>query len=168
MGGTLLHERRPVQLGQREDLHRLPGGQPQFANAAGDEYRLVSGSPGVEGGVADAVYATFQSRYGIDIRLDAGLNARPQGFAWDIGAYELPDLVPDISVADAATLEGNTGALSLNLAVTLSEPCFHTVQVDFTTVNLGRRGRQRLHAPRRNGDVPAGGRGPDRADCRAR
>jgi hypothetical protein len=91
----------------------------------------------VEGGVADAVYDTFQTRYGIDIRYDADGRSRPQGMAWDIGAYELPDSVPDVAVADSATTEGNQGARSLAFPVTLSEPSLHVVQVDFTTVDLG-------------------------------
>jgi hypothetical protein len=35
-----------------------------------------------------SVYATFQAKYGIDISKDRDGVSRPQGGAWDIGAYE--------------------------------------------------------------------------------
>jgi hypothetical protein len=51
-------------------------------------YKPMSGSPLVDVSVRSAVYATFSSLYGIDIAKDIQGVARPQGVAWDIGAYE--------------------------------------------------------------------------------
>ena len=52
-------------------------------------YRPMSGSPVVDVGVRSAVYDTFFSLYGINIAKDIQGRTRPQGAAWDIGAYEL-------------------------------------------------------------------------------
>jgi hypothetical protein len=52
-------------------------------------YKPGSGSPVVDVSVRSAVYDTFFSLYGIDIANDIQGLARPQGLAWDIGAYEI-------------------------------------------------------------------------------
>lgn len=62
-------------------------GDPQFVNAALRDVRVTSASPAVNGGIAHAVYATFQGLYGESIARNAGGLARPNG-GWDIGAYE--------------------------------------------------------------------------------
>ena len=61
---------------------------PLFTNAAAYDLTLKAGSPARDAGTAHAAYATFQSRYGIDIAVDAARTARPQGGAWDMGSYE--------------------------------------------------------------------------------
>ena len=60
---------------------------PGFVSA-GRDFRLLPGSPAIDAGVADDVYAVFRSRYGLDISRDAAGMARPQGGAPDLGAYE--------------------------------------------------------------------------------
>lgn len=46
-------------------------------------------SPAVGAASSDhAVYQTFQSQFGMNIRLDANGNARPAGASWTIGAHE--------------------------------------------------------------------------------
>jgi hypothetical protein len=63
-------------------------GDPQFVNEAARDFRVQSGSPAVSGGMSHPIYTTFRNLYGIDIARDANQVARPQGGAWDIGAYE--------------------------------------------------------------------------------
>ena len=63
-------------------------GDPLFVNPAVYDLRLQAGSLGIDAGVADSVYQTFYSLYGIDIAKDAAGVARPQGAAYDMGAYE--------------------------------------------------------------------------------
>ena len=64
-------------------------GSPGFLSP-GLDFRLQSGSPAIDRGVLNTVYATFSTLYGIDISRDAAGVARPQGAGWDIGAYEYP------------------------------------------------------------------------------
>jgi len=52
-------------------------------------YKPTSGSPAVDVSIRSSVYDTFFSLYGIGIAKDFQGVARPQGSAWDIGAYEL-------------------------------------------------------------------------------
>ena len=54
-----------------------------FVSAAAHDYRLAAGSPAVDHGVAVAEVTT--DRAGV---------ARPQGTAFDIGAYEMPPKAP--------------------------------------------------------------------------
>ena len=55
----------------------INGGDPRFVNAAAGDFHLQSGSPAIDKG---AVVTGFTQDY-------AGV-ARPQGVAWDIGAFE--------------------------------------------------------------------------------
>ena len=70
------------------ETHRVVG-NPLFVNAPGD-LSLQAGSPAIDAAnpTEEAVFATFQSRYGIDIRKDFVGTVRPYGPRWDIGAYE--------------------------------------------------------------------------------
>ncbi len=61
---------------------------PQFVDPVGGDFRLQPRSPAIDGGDANAAYATFQDRYGLSIQVDRDGVARPQGPAFDIGAYE--------------------------------------------------------------------------------
>src|SRR6185436_6997726 len=58
---------------------------PQFIEPS---FRPGPASPAVDAGVTHAAYATFFSLYGIDISRDADRTPRPQGLAFDMGAYE--------------------------------------------------------------------------------
>ena len=62
-------------------------GEPLFVNPTTYDLRLQSGSPGIDAGVAESVYQTFYNLYGIDIAKDAAGVVRPQGAAYDMGAY---------------------------------------------------------------------------------
>ena len=59
-----------------------------FVDAAGKNFQPTAGSPAINAGVTDSVYMTFLARYGIDISKDPQGTLRPQGSAFDIGAYE--------------------------------------------------------------------------------
>jgi len=65
------------------------GADPQFNNPTGGDFTLGSSSPAIDAGaIYDDVYDTFQTLYGLDIRLDRADVTRPQNAVWDIGAYE--------------------------------------------------------------------------------
>ncbi len=83
MGDTQQH----LTAGQLAGMHSASA-SPQFVNAAGGDFHLQASSPAIDTGEADAVYATFQQRYGISIATDAGGVKRPSGTAIDKGAYE--------------------------------------------------------------------------------
>ena len=50
-----------------------------------------------------------------------------------VGTILNDDAVPDISISDATVLEGNSGTTSTVFTVTLSQPSFQSIQVDFAT-----------------------------------
>lgn len=55
---------------------------------ASEDFQLQAGSPAVDTGTPDLVYAVFRGLYGIEIAEDLARTPRPQGSAWDLGAYE--------------------------------------------------------------------------------
>jgi hypothetical protein len=61
---------------------------PLFANATSNDFSLQASSPAIDTGIDHFIYQQFQISFGIDIRLDYDGDVRPQGLAWDIGAYE--------------------------------------------------------------------------------
>jgi hypothetical protein len=63
-------------------------GDPLFVDSAAARFDLLPGSPAIDGGVAEAAYDSYQALYGVDIRVDKAGRRRPQGAAWDMGAYE--------------------------------------------------------------------------------
>ena len=65
-------------------------GDPLFINPAEDSFGLRPTSPALDRGVAESLYATLKSAYGIDIAVDSAATARPQNGEWDIGALEYP------------------------------------------------------------------------------
>ncbi len=73
---------------------------PSFQDRSSENLTVTVGSPAIDAGTAHAIYDTFQSQYGIDIRRDITGAVRPSGPAWDIGAYEVdPDrLMPPQNV----------------------------------------------------------------------
>jgi hypothetical protein len=61
---------------------------PLFVNAAAGDFRLQATSPAVDSAIESSVYATFQGLYGLSIAVGFDKTSRPQGAAYDMGAYE--------------------------------------------------------------------------------
>jgi hypothetical protein len=76
----------------RKGLRNL-NASPGFLDVSSPDFRLAAGSPAIDRGILDDVYATFQRRYGVSLSTDIQGTPRPQGAAWDIGAYEVGDAV---------------------------------------------------------------------------
>lgn len=72
------------------EAHRVVG-DPKFVNPAAFDFRLQATSPAINmaNPAEEAAFSVFRSRYGLDIRKDILGVTRPQGTAWDIGAYEV-------------------------------------------------------------------------------
>ena len=68
-------------------LHCLED-DPLFADTGNNNFELVGGSPAIDTGMVSSVYQTFFDTYGENISRDMNGIIRPQGSAWDIGAYE--------------------------------------------------------------------------------
>jgi purine nucleoside permease len=75
---------------------------PMFIGAS--DYHLQAGSQALNSGTLSTVYATFLSRYGIDIAKDLEGRLRPIGAAWDRGAYEYDGSNPGNPVAPPINL----------------------------------------------------------------
>lgn len=70
-------------------------GDPGFLNIAGADFRLPSTSIARDTGsnsVIEQLASVFLASYGVDIKKDIDGLTRPQGPAWDIGAYEYNEL----------------------------------------------------------------------------
>ena len=77
---------------------------PDYVNAAADNFRLRSGSGAIGKGQSLSVYDSFSQRYGISIKKDIDNTARPLE-VWDIGAFEYNDgVTPPPTVADPTNL----------------------------------------------------------------
>jgi hypothetical protein len=63
-------------------------GDPLFADTSGADFSIEEGSAAVNTGSVVDVYETFEAMHGLNIRYDLDGTPRPQGSAWDIGAYE--------------------------------------------------------------------------------
>ncbi len=61
---------------------------PLLQSPASRVFTIPTNSPAVDRGATSAVYATFLSLYGRSISIDAAGSARPQGSAFDLGAFE--------------------------------------------------------------------------------
>ena len=102
---------------------------PMFTNAPAGDLTIQANSPAVDAGIADSVYNTFQSLYGIDIRRDFNGIARPVGPAFDIGAYEIQ---PSVSVLDHAQGEGNFGTTVHSVPLSLNGASPQVILVSYS------------------------------------
>jgi hypothetical protein len=95
------------------DQHSMFGVDPLFVNPESGDFHLRVDSPAIDAGVALS-----------DFNYDKHIVSRPQGAAWDIGAYEaLPDVVLHGAPAD--------GAIHLTWQVNTSLPPTSTWQIDY-------------------------------------
>jgi hypothetical protein len=109
---------------------------PLFADPATHDFHLEDASPGIDAGIADAVYATFQSLYGLDIARDRSGVHRPQGNAWDMGGFEAAGAAsPELRIDDVTVTEGNGGSVNATFTVSLSTASGQTVSVSYATAN---------------------------------
>lgn len=62
---------------------------PKMVMSGIDTTGLQADSPAIDAGFpGHSVYETYQSAYGVDIRVDFNGTPRPQAAGWDIGAFE--------------------------------------------------------------------------------
>lgn len=61
---------------------------PKLVDTVTQDFHLQNGSPAINSGVTPDLINIFQSLYGLSIAYDRDSTPRPQGSAWDIGAYE--------------------------------------------------------------------------------
>lgn len=89
------------------ELNSLTG-DPDFVNAAADNFELLATSPAINAGVEGGGYAAFLAIFGQSIEVDFNGDARPASGVWDIGAYEYgstpPSEVLNITTLNATTL----------------------------------------------------------------
>ena len=137
-GGARYSSLAALQAGKGQGLGALEA-EPLFSDTFGRDYRLLSGSPGVDDGAPHPVYSTFQALYGLDISQDAAGAPRTAGPATDMGAYELgepgPASPPTLSVDGVSVSEGNTGAVTAAFEVSLSRATSEAVTVAYETVD---------------------------------
>ncbi len=116
-GGTIYTSLASFQSGTGKGQSSLSA-DPLFTNPGSNNFSLQSTSPAIDAGALHPAYATFQTRYGIDISKDFTGAARPQGAAWDIGAYEVTDpnapVVQVISPTTADTYPTTNSIISLS------------------------------------------------------
>jgi hypothetical protein len=72
-----------------EELNGIENCTPAFTDAGAADFSLQAGSSAVNAGTEDEAYDTFETLYGIDIRVDFNGDPRPMTAGdWDIGAFE--------------------------------------------------------------------------------
>jgi hypothetical protein len=91
-GGTITHDYNLYSSSAYDpdgEAHRVVG-DPKYVSPTSRDFSLQAASPALNAAnpTEEAVFALFQSRYGLDIRKDVAGTARPQSTRWDIGAYE--------------------------------------------------------------------------------
>jgi hypothetical protein len=77
-------------------------GNPLFIDASANNFNLLSLSLAINTGTSTSVYDKFYELYGLDISKDINGVNRPQGSAWDIGAYEYDESTPPDTTAPSS------------------------------------------------------------------
>lgn len=89
-------------------------------DASQDNYHLTATSAAVNTSVEAGIRDDFD---GV---------TRPQGSIPDIGAFESPYSLPELSIGDGSLVEGNSGMVTLTLPITMSFSRVITVIVAYT------------------------------------
>ena len=87
-GGTDIRNNLFWQNGETENCNDCLTEDPLFTDATNHDFSLKTGSPAIDKGIVSDVYQIFFNLYGVDLKKDIEGKSRPQGTAWDIGAYE--------------------------------------------------------------------------------
>jgi hypothetical protein len=130
-GNGVVHENLAAFQSASGKGHSSFERDPRFINARVNNLNLLSSSPAIDTGIANTVFDTYFSLYGVDIKKDIEGQVRPHGPAWDIGAYEFgssgtlpPDTTsPMVSItapSNNATVSGTitiSGTASDNVGV---------------------------------------------------
>gem|GEM_PF-2736594 len=103
---------------------------PQFV---GVSTALSAGSPAINANVEHSVYQTFEDLYGLNIRKDFNGNPRPQGGAWDIGAFEYSSGQSSDTTKPSVSLTSPTANQTLSNTVTLSANATDNVGISRVT-----------------------------------
>jgi parallel beta-helix repeat protein len=103
-----------------EDLGKI------FVDPANADFRLKVGSLAVDAGTDVTPYLPTDVFPDFDFTLDLAGKLRPQGFGWDIGAYEF---VPSLQLYGTPANE----AIHLNWTVNITLPLTSTWQIDYYT-----------------------------------
>jgi hypothetical protein len=129
-GPTDVVPRFDVSLGQILGPLQNNGGPTQT-------HALIPGSPAVDAGDPAGCRDSQGALLTTDQRgLPRDFDGNRDGTAvCDIGAYELNELFPSISISDVTITEGNAGTVNATFEVKLSEPSSESVTVTFSTAN---------------------------------
>jgi hypothetical protein len=87
---------------------------PQFVNATGGDFHLLSSSPAIGAGDVNSSYAAFQQRYGVSIAFDIEGTPRPSS-AYSLGAYEKPCTASTGTPSAPQNLTGSNSASAITL-----------------------------------------------------
>src|ERR1051325_10730522 len=100
-------------------------------------HALVAGSPAVDAGNPNGCLDNTGTALQTDQRgLPRVFDGNGNGQAiCDIGAFELQEVSPGISITDVAVIEGNSGRVTATFKVNLSAPSTQPVTVTFSTAN---------------------------------
>jgi len=129
-GPTDVVPRFDVSLGQILGPLQNNGGPTQT-------HALIPGSPAVDAGDPAGCRDSQGALLTTDQRgLPRDFDGNRDGtVVCDIGAYELNELFPSISISDVTVTEGNAGTVNATFEVKLSEPSTEPVTVTFSTAN---------------------------------
>ncbi len=109
---------------------------PLFADPVNADFHLQPASVAIDSGFSDPVYGTYQTLYGIDLVEDLSGSPRPQGTAYDMGAYEgAGTILPRLRIDDVSLPEGDSGTTDAVLTVTLSPASSDVVTVTYDTAD---------------------------------
>lgn len=97
-------------LKKAANLNGITGSDPVYANRASKNFSLTENSAAIDRSLFSTVVTTFSTLYGLSIAKDTAGLARPQGAAWDIGAFEYKPTA-QIPVADTTPPSAPNGVI---------------------------------------------------------